>query len=97
MEKFILKCYNIILMAKTKKKSVTKKDVSRSSVDFQKEFTKLEKISEEFEAGKYNLQTGLKKFEEGLQIAKALKQHLEEIDNTIEVIKGKYDDFTQEN
>ena len=48
-----------------KKKTATKK------VDFQKEFAKLEKITTGFEDNSFDLETGLKKFEEGLKSPKA--------------------------
>ncbi len=79
------------------KKKTTKFAKSTSSaLDFQKEFTKLEKITDEFESGEYDLETGLKKFEEGLRLAQMLKEHLEEVENRISTIKGKYDELTQE-
>lgn len=74
------------------KKSLPKTE----SIDFQEQFSRLEKITEEFEAGKYDLTTGLKKFEEGLQLAQTLKGHLTEVENTIETIKRKYDELTSE-
>ncbi|MBI2415830.1 MAG: exodeoxyribonuclease VII small subunit [Candidatus Kerfeldbacteria bacterium] len=64
--------------------------------DFQEQFSALEKITSDFEAGKYDLATGLKKFEEGLQLAQALKQHLTDVENNIAVIKGKYHELTPE-
>lgn len=90
-------------MAKTPSKNgqltvPTKKTTSKSSkesVDFQKQFALLEQITDNFEAGKYDLETGLKKFEEGLELAQALKEHLEQVENRIESIKGKYE-LTQE-
>lgn len=67
-----------------------------ADINFQEQFSRLEKITEDFEAGKYDLTTGLKKFEEGLQLAQALKGHLTEVENTIETIKRKYDELTSE-
>lgn len=74
-----------------------KKPSSKSeSINFQEQFSRLEKITEDFEAGKYDLTTGLKKFEEGLQLAQTLRGHLTEVENTIETIKRKYDELTSE-
>lgn len=70
---------------------------SPKTTDFQKQFETLEKITDEFESGNYDLETGLKKFEEGLQIAQALKEHLESVENRIETIKSKYNEFAQDN
>lgn len=72
---------------------MTKKLVS---VDFQKQFAALEKITEEFEAGKYSLDVGLKKFEEGLALASELKSYLQDVENRIETIKKKYHELTSE-
>lgn len=77
-------------------KKTTTKSAVKSTFDFQKQFTMLEQITDDFESGKYDLETGLKKFEEGLAIAQELKAHLEQVENKIEIIKGKYDEFTQE-
>ena len=61
-------------------------------INFQDQFTALEKITADFEAGKYDLETGLKKFEEGLQLANNLKRYLHEVEQRIETIKTKYHD-----
>lgn len=66
------------------------------SLDFQKQFSALEKITADFEAGKYNLDAGLKKFEEGLGLAQKLKTYLEDVENKIETIKQKYNELTSE-
>ncbi len=68
----------------------------KKAFDFQKNYDALEKITADFEAGKYNLETGLKKFEEGLDLAKQLKQYLEEVEHSIKTIKGKYRELTSE-
>lgn len=64
--------------------------------DFQKQYETLEKITADFEAGKYSLEVGLKKFEEGLKIAQELKTYLEEVEHSIKTIKGKYRELTSE-
>jgi len=73
-----------------------KTTVKKSTLDFQKQYAALEKITTDFEAGNYNLETGLKKFEEGLEIAQGLKQYLQEVENKITTIKGKYNELTSE-
>lgn len=65
-----------------------------TSVDFQKQYAALEKITADFEDGKYSLDVGLKKFEEGLALAQELKTYLEEVENKIESIKHKYNELT---
>ncbi|MDP3970467.1 MAG: exodeoxyribonuclease VII small subunit [bacterium] len=83
-------------MPKKKSKITTEKKENKKAVDFQKQFNLLETITADFEAGKFDLEKGLEKFEEGLKIAQDLKEHLEEVENKIETIKGKYNDLTQE-
>ena len=68
----------------------------KATFDFQKQYDALEQITSDFEAGKYNLETGLKKFEEGLKIAQELKTYLEEVEHSIKTIKGKYRELTSE-
>ena len=92
-----------------KKKSTTSKNgqltrsagsrraVPTKEIDFQKEFAKLEKITDAFEAGKYDVEAGLAKFEEGLQIAQALQEHLGGVENRIEEIKNQYHELASEN
>jgi exodeoxyribonuclease VII small subunit len=75
---------------------MAKTNTTKKAFDFQKNYDALEKITAEFEAGKYNLETGLKKFEEGLDLAKQLKQYLEEVEHSIKTIKGKYRELTSE-
>lgn len=77
-------------------KSAPKKMAEKTAVDFQKQFAALEKITEDFEAGKYSLEDGLKKFEEGLAIAQQLKDYLETVENKIETIKQNYNELTSE-
>lgn len=73
-------------------KKITPK--STTTINFQDQFTALEKITTDFETGKYDLETGLKKFEEGLQLANNLKHYLQEVEHQIEVIKTKYHEPT---
>jgi len=84
------------LASQTKTQKLDSKTDTKTGIDFQKQFAALETITEDFESGKYNLETGLKKFEEGLHIAQELKKHLESVENRIQTIKGKYYELTQE-
>lgn len=65
---------------------------TNASIHFQDQFSALEKITTDFEDGKYDLETGLKKFEEGLQLANNLKHYLQQVEQRIETIKTKYHD-----
>jgi exodeoxyribonuclease VII small subunit len=81
-----------------KKSGSIKKITKKTDFNFQQQFEALEHITADFEAGNYNLETGLKKFEEGLQLAQQLKQYLTTVENQIETIKSKYtDELTPKN
>lgn len=64
----------------------------QAEANFGKQFEQLEKIAESFENGEVDIDEGLKKFEEGLAIAKKLKLKLKEVENKIEIIKKKFED-----
>jgi len=81
-------------MSKAVSKSTSKRPAKR--FDFNKKFVALEDITQNFSDGKYDVETGLQKFEEGLQLAQELKEYLENVENTIESIKGKYHELTQD-
>ena len=58
--------------------------------DFAKSYQKLEEITEQFESGKFSLEDGLKKFEEGLALAAECKEYLKQVENKIIEIKKKF-------
>ncbi len=62
----------------------------KKDFDFAKSYEKLQKITEEFESGGLSLEDGLKKFEEGLEIANQCKEYIKNIENRIIEIKKKY-------
>ncbi|MDO8581425.1 MAG: exodeoxyribonuclease VII small subunit [bacterium] len=57
---------------------------------FAKAFEELEKITQSFEKGAFDLDDGLKQFERGLELAAVLKKKLSDIENKVEVIKKKF-------
>lgn len=57
---------------------------------FAKSFEELEKITQSFEKGSFDLDEGLKQFERGLELAATLKKKLSDIENKVEVIKKKF-------
>ena len=59
--------------------------------DFAKSYQKLEEITGQFESGKFSLEDGLKKFEEGLELAAECKEYLKQVENKIIEIKKKFD------
>lgn len=63
----------------------------KKGFDFAKSYQRLEEITREFESGKLSLEDGLKKFEEGLALAKECKEYLKQVENKIVEIKKKFD------
>lgn len=57
---------------------------------FAKAFEELEKITQTFERGGFDLDEGLKQFERGLELAATLKKKLSDVENKVEVIKKKF-------
>lgn len=57
---------------------------------FAEQFSELETITEWFETADVDLDEGLKKFERGLELAKALKQKLADVENTVITLKKKF-------
>lgn len=57
---------------------------------FAKSFEELEKITQSFERGTFDLDEGLKQFERGLELAGILKKKLADVENKVEVIKKKF-------
>ncbi len=60
------------------------------AVDFGKAFDELESIIEWFEGEEVDLDEGIKKFERGLELAKACKGRLKEVENKVNEIKVKF-------
>ena len=67
----------------------------KTAFNFQKAYTKLEALVDAFEAGDLSLDEGLKKFEEGLALAKQIKAKLASVENSIEEIKERFDADTE--
>ena len=63
----------------------------KKGFDFAKSYQRLEEITREFESGKLSLEEGLKKFEEGLALAKECKEYLKQVENKIIDIKKKFE------
>ena len=66
----------------------TKKSDDRT--DLGKSFEELEGIIEWFESGEADLDEGIRKFERGLELAKACKLRLKEVENKVNEIKVKF-------
>lgn len=57
---------------------------------FADQFAELEQITEWFETADVDLDEGLKKFERGLELARALKVKLADVENTVVTLKKKF-------
>ncbi|PIQ67725.1 exodeoxyribonuclease VII small subunit [Candidatus Uhrbacteria bacterium CG_4_9_14_3_um_filter_41_35] len=64
----------------------TKKELS-----FQQAFAELEKLTEWFETEEVNLDEGLKKYEQGLELAEICKKKLAEVENKVFKLKKKFE------
>ena len=65
--------------------------IKKKSTNFTEAFEELEKITAWFDSEESSdLDEGLKKFERGLLIADQLKKKLEEVQNTVQEIKLKF-------
>jgi len=60
----------------------------KAEIDFAKSFKELEEIAEWFEQGEPDLDEGLKKYERASELAKGLKEKLDEAENRIKEIKN---------
>jgi len=71
---------------KTRVYMATKKELS-----FQQAFAELEKLTEWFETEEVNLDEGLKKYEQGLELAEICKKKLAEVENKVFKLKKKFE------
>jgi len=67
--------------------------VKSETVDFGKAYKELEDIIEWFEREDVDLDEGLRKFERGLELAKACKTRLNDVENKVSQIKAKFGDM----
>lgn len=65
-------------------------------VDFGKSFEELEGIIEWFEGEEVDLDEGIRKFERGLELAKACKGRLKDVENKVNEIKAKFGELEDE-
>ncbi len=64
---------------------MTKKKIE---IDFAKSFAELEEIAAWFEEGEPDLDEGMKRYERASELAKGLKEKLDEAENRIKEIKN---------
>ena len=63
------------------------------SAPFSKAFHELERIVHEFERGDLDLELGLAKFKEALELAEICKKRLDEVENRVIALKKQFADF----
>lgn len=63
----------------------------KKGFDFAKAYQRLEELTKQFESGELSLEEGLKRFEEGLELAAECRQYLKQVENKIVEIKKKFD------
>ncbi len=66
-------------------------------MNFEENVEKLEKTVQELESGNLNLEDSIKKFEEGMELAKRCNEMLEEAEKSITVLIKKDDKIIEEN
>ncbi len=67
---------------------MTEKKSKKEKLDVGKAFAELEAITEWFEKGETDLELGLKKYEQAMELAKALQLKLEQAENKINEIQS---------
>ncbi len=60
------------------------------NIEFSKAFQELEKLSQEFEQGDLDLETSIKKFERGVELAEVCKKRLSEVENSVKKIQESF-------
>lgn len=69
----------------------------KKTQSIREQFETLEKIVGEFEQGQLDVEDGLEKFEQGLQLATDLKKQLAGVEVKIENMKKKYKSVLEDN
>lgn len=69
----------------------------RKTNSIRQQFEILEKIVAQFEQGQLDVEDGLEKFEQGLQLATDLKRQLSSVEVKIETMKKKYKSVLEDN
>lgn len=63
-----------------------------SKIKFSARYNELQKIMEWFENKEVDLEEGIKKFEEGMEIVKGLKEYLDKMENRVKELKAVKND-----
>lgn len=68
--------------------------MSTKPFEFEQALKELEDITVWFESSNVDLDAGLVKFERGMELAQALKEHLAQVENRVEKIKQRFSGST---
>jgi len=69
----------------------------KKEINFEESIEKIEKIAEELESGKLNLDESIKKFEEGMNLSKKCSEYLENAEKKITMIINDAGNIKEEN
>lgn len=64
--------------------------MSTKPFQFEAALAELEEITRWFESSEVDLDAGLAKFERGMELAAALKEHLQTVENRVERVKARF-------
>ena len=71
--------------------------MENENISFEDTMKQLEEIASELESGKLNLDESVKKFEEGIKLAKKCNEILEKAEKKISILINNGDDVIEEN
>lgn len=66
--------------------------MSNPPFQFEQSLKELEAITTWFESSDADIDKGIAKFEQGMELAKQLKTHLEQVENRVEKVKQRFAD-----
>ena len=62
--------------------------INENDIDFENALLRLEKIAQELESGKAQLDDSLKLFEEGIELSRICKKKLDEAEQKVKILTG---------
>ena len=65
---------------------------NQKKINLNQAFSQLEEIVDQFESGEIEIEDSIKKFEQGLKLAKSLKNRLKKLENEMIELKEQYED-----
>ncbi len=71
--------------------------MSKSDKSFEKDLAELEALVQWFESEEVDIDTAVKKFEQGVELSRKLKKQLNQMENQIENLRETLEDTRSEN